>query len=276
MQSELIRPNNSRPFARGMSLKLQRALETWINGGFREPPSMYWRQPPQSALIGAGNIIELPNLSQKIEVVRAPMKWANWISEKHHYLGRPIPPRARPLGYAIVFDGDCVGMLTVATPNFVRMRYPITHEKACQPLFGFDNSLSHWQVLVLSRLWLHPVIQHMKVRDSGGRSHTFPLASASISKLLRRVQFDWLEAHPPIHQDDPYHIRLILSYSDQGQGHTGGVYKAAGFEHLGVSRGRRRQPGPRGAGVPTDKDIWAYVLPEPAWSYGQISLDLTQ
>lgn len=270
--ADLAAPKAS-PLIHGLTVKWRRCLEEWRNADFDEMP-MGWRSPPRSALIGEGKILEMPGIAKKVDIVRAPMLWANWVNRNYHYLRRPLPPRARPIGYAILFDGDCVGSITVATPQFPKMKYPEEHSQAGEPLFGIEDApLSRWQVLSISRLWIHPLMQTMAVRDGRGKDHSFPLASASLAKLIRRIQWDWLEAHRPVDASQPYHIRLLLSFSDRGQGHIGAIYRAAGFQHWGISKGRNRLPGPRGQGTPTDKDRWAFWLPEPSWKYEQLALE---
>ncbi len=172
------------------------------------------------------NSAKPPVLSQRLEVVRASISWAQMIVAQHHYLHKPVFARADPIGYAILLDGQAIGTIICATPNFIKQ----------QGLFGYPGLPTQWQVLCLSRLWIHPDVQGRKVVDRKGRSHCLPLAGCAISKLLKRVQADWLEHHPPPFSDQPHDIRLIIAYADPSVGHSGSIYKAAGFQFHGWTK----------------------------------------
>lgn len=193
------------------------------------------------------------NTRDRITIDRAPLKWANALVTQHHYLHRPVHYRACPFAYRIHVDGNSVGTIIMATPHFVKKK----------DLFGYPGQLTKWQVLLVSRLWLNPTVQNLTVTDHRGRSHTFPVATCALARVLRQVQRDWIEHHPPRFLDRPYHIRLILAYADTGANHQGTIYKAANFKLWGeTSNGRPRhghtQPGTR-------KLLYIYNLPQPHW-----------
>jgi hypothetical protein len=55
-----------------------------------------------------------------------------------------------------------------------------------------------------------------------------------VGKAIRRVNRDWLEHHPPVFPDKPYHIRLIISYCELAH-HDGTAYRASGFTRWGLT-----------------------------------------
>ena len=191
-------------------------------------------------------------LRNRVAVERAPIAWANALVVKYHYLHRPVHPRAHPFAYRITLDGKAVGCIVMATPHFVRQR----------GLFGYPGLPTKWQVLVVARLWLDPAVQ---VRQPNG--HASNVASCALGKMLRRVQRDWLEHHPPRFPDLPYHIRLVLAYADTGMGHEGTIYKAANFRLWGETRNNRPRHGTRGRHSGSRKLLYVYCLQEPRWRW---------
>ena len=53
--------------------------------------------------------------------------------------------------------------------------------------------------------------------------------------MLKRVNQDCLEYHPPKYLDQPYNLKLILSYADIEVGHQGTIYKASNFKEMIVT-----------------------------------------
>src|SRR3990167_4027301 len=184
-------------------------------------------------------MIDLP-LPQRIRLERAERDWLNKQAIKHHYMHRAVHPRSFPLGYRLIFDGESrgngtpCGFITFASIHFVKQR----------DLFGYPSLPTKWQVLSLARFWL---------------ADTLPknTATAVLGKLLRvqgeekicRVGRGWLGVHPPRFPDDPYHIRLIISYADKTHGHEGTIYKAANFERVKETKSQRRHTNTRGPGL---------------------------
>ena len=194
-------------------------------------------------------------IRERISIERAPIGWAQEVVTRHHYLHRPVHPLALPFAYAIRLDGQVVGTIIMAAVHFTRLR----------GLFGYPGLPTKWQVLQVARVWITPEVQGQTVTDSRGRTHTMPIASRALALMLRRVQRDWLEHHPPRFPDRPYHIRLVLAYADTGQGHEGTIYKAANFKFWGITRNNRRRHGTRGSSSGTVKLLYVYELPEPRW-----------
>jgi hypothetical protein len=72
------------------------------------------------------------------------------------------------------------------------------------------------------------------------------LASWCIRQALERVRVDYLLAHPPCFLDEPYQLRVCLSYCDTRQ-HRGTLYRVSGF-----SLARRNRQG---------LETWMIALP---------------
>ena len=139
---------------------------------------------------------------------------------KDHYLHRWPAPLSLPFGYRLLLDGR------VTAPDgrpwgVVVMKKP-QHTKQ-GGLFGYDQLPTHWQVLDLARVWIHPDLQ---MKDAAGRS--LCMFSQMVGAVLRRVQADWLVHHPPWYPELPYHIQLIISYCELAH-HDGTAYRASGF-----------------------------------------------
>ncbi len=61
-----------------------------------------------------------------------------------------------------------------------------------------------------------------------------PKATAKlVAKMLKRVNDDWLEHHPPRYPAQPHEIELVISYADTSVDHQGTIYKAANFQRWG-------------------------------------------
>jgi len=125
-----------------------------------------------------------------------------------------------------------------------------------------EPGLDKWQVLVLSRMWLHD--------DLPRNSFTCVLG-----KVWKRIQRDWLEHHPPVDNRKPYHIRLIVSWCDLDAGHNGAAYRAANFKEIKRTRSRPRHGkgntrGPGGFNLIQ----YAYWLKELRWKFEQGKLGL--
>jgi len=138
----------------------------------------------------------------------------------------------------------------MATPHFTKLH----------GVFGYDGLPTKWQTLVIARVWLDPDVQHPQANGHAGN-----VASCAISRMLRRVQHDWLEHHPPRYADEPYHVRIILAYADQGVGHEGTIYKASNFTYWGATQNTRRRHTTRGEHDGSTKLLYIYRLKEPRW-----------
>jgi hypothetical protein len=181
------------------------------------------------------------------------------MATKYHYMHRSVHPRATPFGWAVQFDGqlyrpneDPCGFIIFASIHFTKLRNE----------FGYSGLPTKWQVLSLSRLWLHD--------DLPQNSETVVIAKCFRQKgheKLALVQRRWLEVHPPVYPDQPYHIRKIISYADTRY-HNGTIYKAANFRETGRTVSRKRHRNSRGPGIGEAELIrFIYDLDEPRWKW---------
>lgn len=145
---------------------------------------------------------------------------------RYHYLERYPDPRSLPFSYYLQVDGQTFapdgrlwGLVVMKKPQHMSQR----------GLFGWDGDPTHWQVLDLARVWIHPELQHRQANGHAGN-----IFSQMVSRVIRRVQWDWLEHHPPRYPDRPYHIELIISYCELSH-HDGTAYRASGFQKHGLT-----------------------------------------
>jgi hypothetical protein len=150
----------------------------------------------------------------------------------------------------------------MAIPHWNRQKDLFTTQEKW--MNGDRNQLTSWQVLLISRLWLEPDVQQPQ-----SNGHASCIASCAIAKMLKQVQRDWIEHHPPVKCPLlPYHIQLIISHADTGAGHSGTIYKAAGFEQWGVTQNQRSRHGKiEKSGT---KLIFIKRLPKPRWNWDDI------
>jgi hypothetical protein len=165
-------------------------------------------------------------------------------------MNRRVHPRSSPFGWRVLFDGNAwqsdgrpSGFIVFASIHYTRLRGE----------FGYPGLPSKWQVLSLSRLWLHDNLPKYS-------------ETVVIAKALKLVQRRWLEVHPPRYPDEPYHIRKIISYADTAY-HAGTIYRAANFREYGRTVSQARHTNTRGSGANSELICFIYDLPEPRWSY---------
>ncbi|MFM8792121.1 MAG: hypothetical protein ACKOFX_06505 [Solirubrobacterales bacterium] len=90
------------------------------------------------------------------------------------------------------------------------------------------------ELLELARLWIHASAQEQVRIDRSGLVHAPCIASASISKSLRRIRADWHGKYPHLPE-----IQAVVSWADTTL-HRGTVYKAANFTCVGGAGGGKR------------------------------------
>ena len=183
--------------------------------------------------------------------------------EEFHYLHRWPVPQSLPFGYCLLVDGQRTawdGRLF----GFVVMK-KLQHLKQ-KGLFGYPGLPTAWQVLDLSRVWIHPNLQGKSMDENiinrfGHVVSKNPnVFSQMVSKVIKRVQWDWLEFHPPVYPGLPYHIEVIVSYC-QLDHHDGTGYRASGFHSIGLSSDKtkevyiRRLHAPRKSWKPTQPKL---------------------
>jgi hypothetical protein len=211
-----------------------------------------------SFIYGRGG--EVSSLRQRIELVEKSGKWLNDMATEHHYMHRPIHQRAVPFGWGVMFDGELYqedkkpsGFIVFASIHFTQLKDE----------FGKPGLPTKWQVLSLSRLWLHDNLP----RNS---------ETCVIAKALKLVQKRWLEVHPPRHVEQPYHIVKIISYADT-RFHQGIIYRAANFRESGRTVSAKRHKNSMGAGMDGAELIrFIYDLDEPRWKFKNKQMDLME
>jgi hypothetical protein len=141
--------------------------------------------------------------------------------EDYHYLHRWPDDRSLPFGYRLISDG--VGTAPDGRLHgLVVMKKPQHHRQV--GLFGYEGLPTSWQVLDLARVWINPCWQVPGLN----------IFSRMVGMVMRQVQSDWLEHHPPVFPDLPYHIRLIISYCELSH-HDGTAYRACSFARHGLT-----------------------------------------
>lgn len=209
----------------------------------------------------------------RLDLKPMPEPWLNEMATAHHYMHQAIHPKANPFGWAVVVngqmcqpDGRPAGFIIFASVHFTRLKGE----------FGYPGLPTKWQVLLLSRLWLHPDYQ------AGGRLYSpeilpgfvdrkgvfrSTLATGVIEIALSLVQCRWLEVHPPRFLDEPYHVLKIISYANTRL-FEGGIYKAAGFRDCGLTQSQKRHKNTRGSGLDGDM-LRRFIrdLEAPSWEY---------
>jgi hypothetical protein len=152
--------------------------------------------------------------------------------QREHYLQRWPDPRSLPFAYRLYVDGYPPeinwlphGVIVFKKPQHQRQR----------GLFGYAGLPTHWQVLDMARVWINPELQR-----SQANGHASNLFSQFASAAIRRVQWDWLEHHPPRFPDLPYHIEVIVSYCDLAH-HDGTAYRASNFRWIGYTSDRTKE-----------------------------------
>jgi hypothetical protein len=193
------------------------------------------------------------SLRQRIELIPASRDWLNDMATMHHYMHRRVHRRSVPFGWAVLFDGQMYqpdgkpsGLIVFSSIHFTRLRDE----------FGYEGLPTKWQVLSLSRLWLHDNLPH--------NSET-----CVIGKAMKMVQKRWIEVHPPRFPDEPYHILKVISYSDT-RFHQGTIYRAANFRDTGTTKSEKRHKNTRGAGLDgAQLRRFVYDLDMPRWTYTQ-------
>lgn len=148
-----------------------------------------------------------------------------------HYLHRWPDPRSLPFAYALEWGGQLYapdGRLN----GVVVMKKPQHHKHV--GLFGYTGLPTAWQVLDLARVWVHPDLQR---RETG---HALCVFSQMVSRVIKRVQVDWLDHHPPRFPGLPYHVELVISYCELSH-HDGTAYRASGFALHGLTGDRTKE-----------------------------------
>ncbi len=191
------------------------------------------------------------SLKHRISLYNQSKLVLNEWAKKFHYMKREIHDRATPFGWGVEFDGNSFmpdgkpcGFIIFSSIHYTKLKEE----------FGYPGLPTKWQVLSLSRLWLHDQLPH--------NSET-----VTIAKAIKVVQRRWIEVHPPRFPTEPYHIRKIISYADTRY-HRGTIYRAANFRETAVVRSAKRHKNSRGEGMEGALLIrFIYDMKQPRWTY---------
>lgn len=180
---------------------------------------------------------------QTLDVLRDNSQELRHHAVKFHYLHRWPVATSLPFGYALMInseryapDGRLWGFVVMKKPQHLRQK----------DLFGVPGQPTAWQVLDLARVWIHPSLQGESATEfftnrAGQRApRNLNVFSQMVSKVIKRVQWDWLEVHPPRFPELPYHILVIISYC-QLDHHDGIGYRASGFQSIGLSADKAKE-----------------------------------
>lgn len=195
---------------------------------------------------------------------KADKPWIKKVLTECHYLHIEPHPRSRPHYYVLEHSDERLGIVSVGLP----------HATVNGRWWGKDGLPTQWQVVDLSRVWLHPRIQRggelcrpdivPGFIDRKGRWHS-AAATWFMREVLKRVQVDRISLWPPVFLEKPYHILLAISYHDP-QYHSGTIYKQMGWLPMYTNDD----------GKPilssTGKYGWCWRLPEPDWTWNEIEI----
>lgn len=163
---------------------------------------------------------------KRLALVLTTPAWLAWCQDRvtqHHYLRRPVDPRCTPMAYVVRWGTEPLGCLIFGRPESTRCYTGKLTYGSLEDVGQGKAQYSRWEILNLARVWLDPRLQ-----DRGGPDYVQNAASQVISQALKRVGYDYLCYRPPVYLDEPYAIRVCLSYCDTRR-HRGTLYQAAGF-----------------------------------------------
>lgn len=200
------------------------------------------------------------------QATKHDMPWVREMVVEHHYLHQWPHPLSRPSAYILKLGRLDVGVVVVGIPHAAR----------CRGWWGYDGLPTQWQVVDISRIWVSSIIQKggeycdpatlPGFTDRKGVFRPTTISDYLIPTVLERVQRDRVSSWPPVFMEQPYHIRLVVSYHDP-QLHKGTIYQASGAVPMYVDKDGRATSGPSG------KVGWCWRLPEPAWAWQDIEIE---
>lgn len=197
------------------------------------------------------------------------LQWAQDMVEKHHYLHQRVNNQARPMVYVLEHGATRAGLVMAGSP----------HATLNKGWYGYPGLPTQWQVVDLNRIWIDPRFQvgrevcgiHAGPTVTPGfydRHYSWrsTLATWMVGEVLARIQRDRVSLYPPVFPDQPYHIRLVISYHDPAF-HRGFIYREMGWEPMYTDAEGRPFPGASGG-----KYGWCWRLPEPEWEWSEITI----
>ncbi len=150
------------------------------------------------------------------------LEWAQRQVAACHYLHTPVDSRCSVLAYLVLLRGERVGCLIFGRPEATRCYQGGLTYGSQEDVRNGRATLDRWEVINLARIWLDPRIQQ------GGAWHVPNAATEAVGAALKRIVVDYLTLYPPCFLDEPWRLRVCLSYCDT-RVHRGTIYRAAGF-----------------------------------------------
>ena len=148
---------------------------------------------------------------------------------QHHYLHTAVDSRTSPVAYIVRLDQIAVGYVIFGRPESTRCYTGALTYGSLDDVHQGRARYSRWEIINLARIWLDPSIQR-------GGAHYIPNAATFIvAQALRRVVIDYLVVRPPCFLDEPFDLRVCLSYCDTRR-HTGALYRAANFRLARINK----------------------------------------
>lgn len=154
------------------------------------------------------------------------LTWAQRQVTRYHYLHRPVDARCSVLAYLVrmdAYNGPVVGCLLFGRPESTRCFTGGLTYGSQKDVAAGKAQWDRWCVINLARVYLDPRIQ------AGGEWYEPNAATWAIGTALKQVVVDYLLHYPPCFLDQPYKLRMCLSYCDTSR-HRGTIYRAAGFQ----------------------------------------------
>lgn len=193
----------------------------------------------------------------------ADLEWAQQVVVSSHYLHSRVHRQARPAAYVIRnAAGLRCGLIIVGLPHATRNR----------GWWGYPGLPTQWQVVDLSRIWLDARLQQGGEWCCAGIAPGFvdrkgnwrpATATWAIRQVLQRIQTDWVSLNPPVYPDQPYHVRLAISYHDP-RFHVGTIYQQSQATPMYTNKDGAPVVGIAG------KFGWCWRLPLPDWGWQDI------
>lgn len=152
----------------------------------------------------------------------ADLAWSQIQVSLQHYLHAPVDSRCSVLGYVLLYRGERMGCLLFGRPESTRCyQGDLTYGSQADVADG-RASYDRWEILNLARVWIDARAQGPMGWGKGW------LATWMIGQALKNVVVDYLHEYPPCFLNEPWRLRVCLSYCDTRL-HSGTIYKAAGF-----------------------------------------------
>lgn len=148
------------------------------------------------------------------------LAWAQAQVSAHHYLHTPVDARCSVMGYVLMLGEERLGCLLFGRTESTRCYQGDLTYGSQADVSSKRARFDRWEIVNLARVWLDP--------SCASWGHGW-LVTWAIGQALRRVVVDYLHEYPPCFLDEPWRLRVCLSYCDT-RIHQGTIYRAAGFK----------------------------------------------